>query len=74
MTETGLKTRVRLTFVLKAQTRAKMGPNRGGCIEFLKSSLKQVCYRESKYHSEKHIITKLKGKLMKIKFIILSSQ
>jgi hypothetical protein len=28
VTETGLKTRVRLRFVLKAQIRAKMGPNR----------------------------------------------
>jgi hypothetical protein len=27
VTETGLKTRARLRFVLKAQTRAKMGPN-----------------------------------------------
>ena len=30
VTETGLKTQVRLGFVLKAQTRAKMGPNLEG--------------------------------------------
>ena len=32
VTETGLKTQARLRFVLKAQTRAKMGPNNNECM------------------------------------------